>query len=1051
MNKFYHYVLSAVLLLVGISAGAARISERLDLALQAAKGDNTPVRCLVVLRDQVDIVKMDREMYASRVSPQERAYRVITSLQEKAGATQSVLLSFLENKASAEVLSVQPLWIVNMLVVEALPSVIIQLSGRPDVEFLDLDAQLEWDQPEDEHPARSRTNSSEIGLRVINAHKLWEMGYSGAGRLVMGLDTGVDGNHPALSSRWRGNQPGIPASAAWFDPDGSSFPFDNNSHGTHTVGTMCGLDTVNHDTIGVAFGAQWIAARTIGPSGNFTSMNISAYQWAMDPDGNPSTNADMPDAIGCSWQDPSAGDCNPTYQSAFNAVEAAGIAICFSAGNQGGAPNSSTITVPKNINTTLVNSWATGGIDGNSPNLTGYSSSSKGPSRCGGVGSLLIKPEACAPAVSVRSSTPGGQYGTKTGTSMACPHVVGSIALLKEAFPTRTGHEIKMALYLTARESPSDPYPGEDNTFGMGIIDIFEAFNYLGIPNPPESLTAYSDYTMPNAMLLNWINPTNFSNGDTLLPSDYQIFIERDSLLIDSLPGGTSQYLDTGLNDGQLYEYSVFVKADSLQRSSQSVQTAWIAGGSPVPQPPSEAGISLLENELHLRWRNPALNIDGTPMDDLAGLFLYQDGMLVAVLTRTSADSGRLDSTVIMNPPVGFHIYHLRAFDNESPQNVSLLSPGLITPLNAPVGDGFYLPGAPNGLIWNNRFADVNARAVQPPSPPYALNLNGKPAGGDTLELYPVDLSMMQGSSIVFAYYYQPQGQGNAPETGDSLTVTFRNSEDEWIIVRQYPGSPLQPFQQEIIDVENAPAGSGTFMHSQFQARFTNIGSPSVTSPNDDWFVDNIVLGLQSARIAISQDSLVFPDTEVGDTARVSFAIQNLGLDTLHIFQIFSTEPAFLTDTSNLKLSAGSVSLVEVAFIPTGIGAFSGMINLVSSDTSRDTLSIPADGLGIPPVGIAQESTAPRRFALSANYPNPFNPSTTINFQIPESGQVYLQIFNMLGQRVRTLVSNHLEPGSYQVVWDGLGDNGQPAASGIYLYRLQAGAFQKEMKMILMK
>lgn len=129
-------------------------------------------------------------------------------------------------------------------------------------------------------PAPDQNEQVEIGLRVINAHRLWQIGITGAGRLVMNVDTGVDGNHPALNSRWRGNW--VPWYHAWFDRNGSTnFPTDCQSHGTHTIGTMCGRGA--DDTVGVAPDARWIAARTICSSPH-TSNSIAAFQWAMNPD-----------------------------------------------------------------------------------------------------------------------------------------------------------------------------------------------------------------------------------------------------------------------------------------------------------------------------------------------------------------------------------------------------------------------------------------------------------------------------------------------------------------------------------------------------------------------------------------------------------------------------------------------------------------------------------------------------------------------------------------------------------------------------------------------
>ena len=88
---------------------------------------------------------------------------------------------------------------------------------------------------------------------------------------------------------------------------------------------------------------------------------------------------------------------------------------------------------------------------------------------------------------------------------------------------------------------------------------------------------------------------------------------------------------------------------------------------------------------------------------------------------------------------------------------------------------------------------------------------------------------------------------------------------------------------------------------------------------------------------------------------------------------------------------------------------------------------------------------------LYQNYPNPFNPETTISYQLPENSEVELAIYNLKGQKVKTLVNELLPAGQHSVVWDGKDDNGKSVSSGIYFYKLKTGNFEKTKKMILMK
>ena len=93
----------------------------------------------------------------------------------------------------------------------------------------------------------------------------------------------------------------------------------------------------------------------------------------------------------------------------------------------------------------------------------------------------------------------------------------------------------------------------------------------------------------------------------------------------------------------------------------------------------------------------------------------------------------------------------------------------------------------------------------------------------------------------------------------------------------------------------------------------------------------------------------------------------------------------------------------------------------------------------------------PTTYSLSQNYPNPFNPSTEIKFDIPVRSHVTLTVYNVLGQKVTTLVDKEMPPGSYVADWNSTSDNGKEVTSGVYFYKLEADDFIKTKKMLLLK
>jgi len=101
--------------------------------------------------------------------------------------------------------------------------------------------------------------------------------------------------------------------------------------------------------------------------------------------------------------------------------------------------------------------------------------------------------------------------------------------------------------------------------------------------------------------------------------------------------------------------------------------------------------------------------------------------------------------------------------------------------------------------------------------------------------------------------------------------------------------------------------------------------------------------------------------------------------------------------------------------------------------------------------GVLNIQSTPSEFALLQNFPNPFNPETTIGYNLAESADVSLHIYNVVGQVVRTLVAEPQSAGRYQVRWNGMDDRGVPVSSGIYFYQVSAGKFQDVRKLMLLK
>lgn len=142
----------------------------------------------------------------------------------------------------------------------------------------------------------------------------------------------------------------------------------------------------------------------------------------------------------------------------------------------------------------------------------------------------------------------------------------------------------------------------------------------------------------------------------------------------------------------------------------------------------------------------------------------------------------------------------------------------------------------------------------------------------------------------------------------------------------------------------------------------------------------------------------------------------------------------------------GEGTLLEIAFKARGTPS-AGDFHV------SESVLVGVDGaLDLPSrVEIGDLRALPDQYGLHQNMPNPFNPSTAIGYQLPEAGAVRLAVYNLLGQEVRVLVDEPRDAGSFTATWDGTDASGRRVASGVYLYRIQAGGFSDTRRMLLLK
>jgi serine protease AprX len=490
----------------------------------AAKGQ---AEFLVVLADQADLSGAE-----SLRTKEEKGWYVYRALYDKAQDTQKPILDWLRSNGIEH----RSFYIVNMIWVKGTIDVALTLAARLDVRRIDGNPVIHNNLPqpslvtERTKPVAPETISS--GVSYSRAPDVWAVGYNGQGMVVGGADTGYQWDHPALKPHYRGwNGTSANHDYNWHDSIHSSggpcvgnspAPCDDNSHGTHTMGTAIG-DDGGTNQIGMAPGAKWIACRNMDQGNGTPATYNECFQFFLAPypvNGTPAQGdpTKAPDVTTHSWGCPPSEGCNSTtwltIQQAIQSNRAAGIVTVVAAGNSGAG--CSTVLDPPSF---FPEVFTVGALVTNTDNIAGFSS--RGPVTIDG--SNRQKPDITAPGTSIRSSVPVNSCSSSfSGTSMATPHVAGAVALVLSAQPSLRGQVTAIegiledsAVHInSALCSSSGGWP--NNVFGSGRLDAKAAADMALTTFAPKSAAFTAAGTEASLQIsapagVNWIATTNDS------------------------------------------------------------------------------------------------------------------------------------------------------------------------------------------------------------------------------------------------------------------------------------------------------------------------------------------------------------------------------------------------------------------------------------------------------------------------------------------------------------------------------------------------------------
>lgn len=202
------------------------------------------------------------------------------------------------------------------------------------------------------------------------------------------------------------------------------------------------------------------------------------------------------------------------------------------------------------------------------------------------------------------------------------------------------------------------------------------------------------------------------------------------------------------------------------------------------------------------------------------------------------------------------------------------------------------------------------------------------------------------------------------------------------------------------------------------------------------------------SNLIVAEPVVDFEEVGVNQSREKTIVLSNRGDMVLNINNIYfenETSEFLIGSDTSFSIAGGDSVAIPIKFNPNSAGEKEVSLVIESNDPEKKTAYVTLKGNSLKNAPATETHGSPDQFKLIQNYPNPFNSSTTFKFQVAEPKQIKITIYDVTGQKIKTVENENMNPGYYETRWNGTNEYGQNVSSGAYIARMQAGNFNENV------